>query len=283
MPDRLKMDETDRTDLPADDGTHEVAEDVAYKRLGIVNVAFYGLPGSGDGSWVLIVAGVMGTAGAIRRAAEERFGAQSRPAAIVMTHAHFDHVGALVALVEEWDVPVYAHGLELPYLNGSRSYPPPDPGVGGGMMARLSGLYPRGPVDVSNWLRKLPADGSVPHMPGWRWIHTPGHTPGHVSLWREQDRLLISGDAVVTTNQESAYAVMTQQPELHGPPAYFTPDWESAKASVRKLADLRPGTIVSMHGPPLGGSETLSALLTLAQDFDEIAVPDKGRYVDGDR
>ena len=41
-------------------------------------------------------------------------------------------------------------------------------------------------------------------MPGWRWVHTPGHTAGHVSLFRDADRTLIAGDAFVTTKQESA-------------------------------------------------------------------------------
>ena len=69
------------------DGTHEVAPDLAYQRLAIVNVAFYGLPGAGDRQWVLIDAGLPGTADRIAKAAAERFGPDARPAAIVMTHA----------------------------------------------------------------------------------------------------------------------------------------------------------------------------------------------------
>ena len=46
--------------------------------------------------------------------------------AIVMTHGHFDHVGALEDLAEEWDTPVDAHPLEHPYLDGKASYPPGD-------------------------------------------------------------------------------------------------------------------------------------------------------------
>ena len=74
-------------------------------------------------------------------------------------------------------------------------------------MSLLAPLFPRRPIDVSRWLQRLPEDGSVPQMPGWRWIHTPGHTPGHISFWRERDRTIIAGDAFITTNQESAYAV----------------------------------------------------------------------------
>src|ERR1700712_2047638 len=189
------------------------------------NVIFIGRPDAGDRNWVLIDAGVMGTRGLIKSAAEERFGADSRPAAILLTHGHFDHVGALKSLAEEWEAPVYAHPLEHPYLTGQASYPPGDPSVGGGLMAALSGLYPTRPIDISSRLRALPEDATVPFLPGWRWIHTPGHSAGHVSFWREADGTLIAGDAFITTKAESAYSVAVQAIEIHGPPRYFTTDW----------------------------------------------------------
>ncbi|HEX6011136.1 MAG TPA: MBL fold metallo-hydrolase [Geminicoccaceae bacterium] len=161
-------------------------------------------------------AGISGSAAVIRSAAERRFGTGARPAAIVMTHGHFDHVGVLETLAAEWDAPVVAHELEAPYLSGRASYPPPDPSVGGGLIARLSSLFPRGPVNVRERLRLLPPDGDVPFMPGWRWLHTPGHAPGHVSFWRPSDRALVVGDAFVTTGQESAYEAAVQEPEMHG-------------------------------------------------------------------
>ena len=262
-----------------DDNTREILSDLAYKRLAIVNVVYFGKANAGDGAWVLIDAGVAGTAGIIRRAAEERFGKNSRPAAIILTHGHFDHAGALETLAEEWDVPIYAHELELPYVNGSASYPPPDPSVGGGMMARLSTMYPRGPYDVSKWLQVLPADGSVPHMPGWRWIHVPGHTPGQIALWREGDHVLVAADAFITTRQESAYAVATEKPEMHGPPMYYTQDWEASRTSVEKLAALDPELVVTGHGAAMQGPEMREALHHLASNFDRIALPDDGKYV----
>lgn len=268
-----------KADAKRDDHTREVLSDVAYKRLGIVNVVFYGKANAGPDSWVLIDAGVAGSAGVIRRTAEERFGKEARPAAIVMTHGHFDHAGGLETLAEEWDVPVFDHELELPYLNGTDSYPPADPTVGGGMMALLSPLYPRSPYNVARWLKPLPADGSIPHMPGWKWIHVPGHTPGQVALWREGDRVLLAADAFITTRQESAYAVAAQKPEMHGPPMYFTPDWDGARASVERLAALEPELVATGHGPAMQGPEMRDALKDLAQNFDEIAVPKQGRYV----
>jgi glyoxylase-like metal-dependent hydrolase (beta-lactamase superfamily II) len=149
------------------------------------------------------------------------------------------------------------------------------------MMAALSPLYPRGPVNVSQWLRALPEDGSVPGMSGWQWIHTPGHTVGHIALWRPSDRTMIAGDAFVTTKAESAYAAaVTQRPELHGPPQYFTPDWNAAKLSVRRLAGLEPEVVVTGHGAAMRGPEMRAALKALADNFDQVAVPKNGKYVE---
>jgi glyoxylase-like metal-dependent hydrolase (beta-lactamase superfamily II) len=151
--------------------------------------------------------------------------------------------------------------------------------VGGGLMAKLSRFYPKGPVDVSTWLQPLPEDGSVPHLPGWRWIATPGHTAGHVCFWRESDRALIAGDAFITTDQESAYAVAKQKLVLQGPPMYFTPDWTAARQSVRAVANLEPELAITGHGEAIHGSDLRLGLKILADRFDEIAIPAHGKYV----
>ncbi|WP_439375711.1 MBL fold metallo-hydrolase [Bradyrhizobium sp. DASA03120] len=260
-------------DFDRNDNTRQIVADIAYKQLAIVNVIFVGCENAGDGNWVLVDAGIPGSAQPICSAARARFGGSGRPACIVMTHGHFDHVGALETLASGWDVPVYAHAEEHPYLDGSRSYPPANPGVGGGLLALISPLFPTRPVNVASQLYDLPSDHSLPFMQAWRWIHTPGHTPGHVSLWRERDRVLIAGDAFITTRQESVYSAVTQAPEMHGPPMYFTPDWTSAKASVRKLATLAPEIVITGHGAAMRGPEMLAALETLAARFDDVAVP----------
>jgi glyoxylase-like metal-dependent hydrolase (beta-lactamase superfamily II) len=256
----------------------EVAPDVACLQLSIVNVYFLGEPHGRDRSWVLVDAGLATSREAILRAAGERFG-PARPAAIILTHGHFDHVGSVHHLAERWGTPIYAHRLEMPYLTGLSDYPPPDPTVGGGAVAALGArIFPRSGVDLTPWVVTLPDDGHVPGAPGWRWIHTPGHSPGHVSLFRETDRVLIAGDAFVTTRQESFLSVITRRQEVWRPPAYFTPDWEAARRSVRELAALRPSVAATGHGVPMAGDTMLRQLDNLARNFDEY-IPDDGRYV----
>jgi glyoxylase-like metal-dependent hydrolase (beta-lactamase superfamily II) len=147
------------------------------------------------------------------------------------------------------------------------------------MMATLSFVYPKGPINAKAYLRELPADGSIPELQDWRWIHTPGHTPGHISLFRETDGVLIAGDALVTTLQESVIAVATQAKIVSGPPKYFTPDWVSAVGSVRELADLEPNVIATGHGQTFYGDEGRKALHKLVKEFWIKGIPASGRYV----
>lgn len=255
-----------------------IAPGLAGLRITFVNV--FGVAHT-DGTWTLIDAGIPGSAPLIRSWANEHFG--KPPVALVLTHGHFDHVGAAKTLAEDWNIPVYAHPLEFPYLTGQESYPPPDPGVGGGMMALLSPLYPRSPIDLAPRLRALSPEGSnspaaLPGMPGWTVLNTPGHTPGHVSFFREPDRTLIVGDAFCSTKPESFFeAALVQEPELHGPPAYFTSEWTAARHSVESLAALNPITVALGHGKPLSGSNVAGELQQLASRFVQAAVPENKR------
>lgn len=252
-----------------------IAPGVLGLRILLVNLFAVSI---GDEGWVLVDAGLPLSAEYIQNWCRKHFG-ESKPSSIVLTHGHFDHVGGLKTLADRWDVPVYAHERELPYITGREQHPPPDPKVGGGLMSLLAPLYPRGPVDVSKRARPLPTDGSIPDLPDWQWIHTPGHTDGHVSFYREHDRTLLVGDAFCTTDQQSAIAIAEQRPELHGPPAYYTSNWDAAKRSVEKLAALQPMTIVPGHGLPMAGVDVAPKLDQLARDFDRVARPTQGRYV----
>jgi glyoxylase-like metal-dependent hydrolase (beta-lactamase superfamily II) len=124
-------------------------------------------------------------------------------------------------------------------------------------------------------LLPLPSESNAAEanpIPAWTIVHTPGHTAGHVSLFRSSDRTLLAGDAFCTTKPESFFdAAITQSPELHGPPAYFTPDWAAASASIQRLADLNPAIIAPGHGKPLSGEDVAAKLHLLADQFRKAA------------
>ena len=255
----------------------EVLPDLFSYTNKIVNFHLVGNPTTKD--FVLVDAGMPNSAEEIISVVESRFGENSSPKAIILTHGHFDHVGSIIELVKRWEVLVYAHPLEIPFLTGQQSYPEPDPTVEGGMVAKMSSIFPNMPIDLGNNVEALPFDGTVPHMTGFKWIHTPGHSPGHISLFRENDGALIVGDAFVTVKQEYLYKVLTQQQEISGPPRYFTTDWAAAKESVTKLAQLKPTVAVTGHGLSMTGELLTNSLEKLVENFDEIAKPSYGKYV----
>lgn len=266
------------TSVKSHDGI-EIGEDLYSYTIQIVNVIFYGKPGAGN-DWVLIDAGMPKSGEAIKKAAVDRFGEDNPPKAIILTHAHFDHIGGLIDLLEEWDVPVYAHPLEIPYITGKKDYPLPDMTVEGGVVAKMSAMFPHESIDIGDHAHELPKDKTVPEMPGWRWIHTPGHSKGHVSLYRESDGTLIVGDAFVATKQDSLYQVVTQKRDISGPPVYLTPDWKDAEQSVKTLNQLNLEVAITGHGVPLNGEYLKDGLKDLAENFKEKAVPSHGKYVD---
>jgi len=256
--------------------TEAFAPDCHRLRTLMVNVYFVGgSPGRGA-PWVLVDTGLPGHTRAIRQAAAHLFGRP--PVAILLTHGHFDHVGNVKALAAGWGVPVYAHPLEMPYLTGRSAYPPADPTAGGGALAWSAAMNPRGPIDLGERVQPLPEGGVVPGLAGWVWLRTPGHTAGHVSFYRESDRTLIAGDAVVTTRQESLWSVLQQREVVWRPPAYMTSDWHRARRSVEMLAALRPEVLATGHGHVLRGERMRAALQTLADNFDRV-IPSSGRYV----
>lgn len=229
-----------------------------------------------DGGFAIVDTGLWGVgATLIRAAVAARFGAGARPHAIVLTHGHFDHAGSARALAEAWDVPVYAHRLELPYLTGQSDYPPEDPTVGG-TLANLSRLFPRRGPNLGSHLRSLAPEGEVPGLSGWRAIPTPGHTRGHVSFFRESDGVLLAGDALATMDQESPLELLVQHRQLRWPPAPLTTDWQAAQRSIEHLSTLRPYAIAAGHGLPMVGSGVVDELAAFARTF---APPAHGRYV----
>lgn len=251
----------------------EVLPDLARVTTVFVNCYLVGEPG---GPWVLVDTGLPHFAPRVRAAAEARFGLGARPAAILLTHGHFDHAGSARELAEGWgEVPIYAAPGETPFLNGRADYAPGDPTVGG-FMGFMSRFFPNTGRDLRPLLEPLPADGTVPALPGWRWLPTPGHSPGHVSFYREGDGTLLAGDAFATTDLQSWVAGgFTWAPRVSRPPLPFTPDWESARNSVETLADLRPRLVAPGHGYAIRGEAAADGLDRLVGRFRP---PAHGRY-----
>ncbi|MGZ8436909.1 MAG: MBL fold metallo-hydrolase [Candidatus Limnocylindrales bacterium] len=226
-------------------------------------------------SWALIDAGWAKDGPSIRAAAESLFGPGATPAAILLTHCHPDHAGSALELARIWNRPTYLHPDELPIACGdfetiTRYAGPLDHWIvlplmrAMGRRRREAMLARTSLIDVS---RPLEPAGNVPGLPGWQCLSTPGHTPGHVSFFRPGDRVLITGDAVVTLELNSVVGLVLQRQGLSGPPRYTSWNWRAARDSVAMLARLDPNVLAGGHGQPMTGAGTASALRSFAERF----------------
>ena len=248
----------------------EIAPHVHQLQIGFVNVYAIETP---DADWILVDTGIK-PGYALVKGLEKQFGRP--PLAILLTHGHFDHAGNALQLANEWDVKIHAHRRELPYLTGDEAYPPFDPTVGGAL-AFMCRFFPHPEYDFGDRLQPIPDGGELSILPGWKVIETPGHTPGHVSLWDGETKTLIAGDALCTADFDKWPGATLQVPqELARAASPATPDWEAALESTHKLAELNPMVIAAGHGQPMSGGDVAGEL----RDFvREVKPPAHGRYV----
>lgn len=236
-------------------------------------------------SWVLIDTAWAWSARKIRASAESVFGTDAPPAAILLTHLHADHGGSALELAQKWGCTVYVHPDEMPFtapdLQTIERYANPlDRRI---LLPLLRAMPHRraGPTSSKPGLgdatRALDAGAAVPSLPDWECVHTPGHTPGHVSFFRKSDRVLISGDAVSTVNLNSLRDFALQRRKLSGPPWYTTWSWRAAQESVAAIAKLEPRVIAGGHGHPMTGPETARSLSAFADHFSGSGTDGRGR------
>jgi glyoxylase-like metal-dependent hydrolase (beta-lactamase superfamily II) len=185
---------------------------------------------------VLVDTGIKQSADAIAGMLEGR-----RISAIALTHAHNDHAGAMRRLADRYGVPVWCGALDREATETGRVVLAP-----AFRRPRLSALIGAGAGFEAEPVARTLAEGDT-LAAGFTVLDTPGHSPGHVSFWREADRTLICGDVFFNMH------LFTTIPGLRQPPALFTPDPAENRGSERRLAGLEPHTAGFGHGPVLRG------------------------------
>ena len=161
-----------------------------------------------------------------------------RVGAHALTHAHPDHYGSSHAVCEALGVPLWCGARDAHVAEGAR----PAPGVGRG-----AGLLNRMPLPPPHPVGRRLEEGD--EVAGFTVLDTPGHSPGHISLWRESDRTLVCGDVFFNLHP------LTGRPGLREPPRRLTTDPARNRASARRLGALRPALVLFGHGPPLRDTE----------------------------
>lgn len=231
-------------------------------------------------SWVLIDAASANCERSIQQTAESLFGEKTRPAAILLTHYHPDHVGSAPELARLWDCPVYLHPDEMPLVSGDlatfRQYANP---MDRWVVLPLLRVLPQRRVEsvpakpsLKDVAQAFDPAAALPGLPDWECIPTPGHTPGHASFFRSSDRVLIASDAVSTVDLNSfrgflLWGLRRAKQRVAGPPWYSTWNWRAAKKSVAALAMLEPRVLACGHGMPMTGERTARELRAFADHF----------------
>jgi len=229
-------------------------------------------------SWVLIDVASANCGRLIRKAAESLFGTNTRPASILLTHNHPDHAGSALELARVWCCPVYMHPDELPLavireLSTIEKYANP---MDRWIILPILRLMPRRRVDallskdsLKEVAQAFDPGATVPGLPDWDCIPTPGHSPGHIAFFRTGDRVLITGDALATVDLNSLrgfllWALRQNRQRVSAPPWYTTWNRRAAKESVAALARLEPRVLAPGHGMPIMGERTAQELHAFA-------------------
>ncbi|WP_342504716.1 MBL fold metallo-hydrolase [Sporosarcina sp. FSL K6-2383] len=143
---------------------------------------------------------------------------------ILLTHGHSDHVGAVKGILKKYKVPVYAHQIEIPYMEGEVVYP------------KRKKLETNLPKTLTNPLLE-DGLGNLKKIGGLTPYFTPGHSPGHVAYYHEQDQVLLAGDLFTS-----------KKGKLKQPMPAFTADMKQAVASASIISQLKPKRLEVCHG-----------------------------------
>ena len=216
-----------------------------------------------DGA-TLVDTGIPGQLDALRGKVEDAgfdFESISR---IILTHQDIDHIGGLPEILRargEEAIEVLAHEEDKPYIEGGK----PLIKMNRERMAQMIQSLPESQRQRLQSIMSSPPSSKVNRTlhdgeelalhGGIEVIHTPGHTPGHLSLFVKKARLLIAGDEL-----------RVEEGELVGPSEWATPEMEQANASLRKLIDYQIDYVLCYHGGLYGpdASEKIAELSAAA-------------------
>lgn len=153
---------------------------------------------------------------------------------LALTHVHPDHQGIARLVCQRYSIPLACHDADVPTMEGRQPMQPNN-----ACIRFTTRLWAGPPYPVARRLQ----DGDA--VSGFRVIHAPGHTPGHVILFRDDDRVAIVGDVL------NGMSLATGLPGLHEPPAFFCTSTAENRGSICRLAELEPRLLCFGHGPPL--------------------------------
>ncbi|ACS98785.1 MBL fold metallo-hydrolase [Paenibacillus sp. JDR-2] len=194
--------------------------------------------------WVLVDTGMPGSASTIIELAKLAGIVEQKLNTILLTHQDLDHIGGLPGFkADNPELVIYAHEDDRAVIDGKKPMLKASPERIAALLGALpevarsqfeaTFIHPTG----ANVDRTMADGENLPFGGGVTVIHTPGHTPGHVSLYHQSSKTLIAGDAMVVDNGE-----------LKGPREAVTPDMASALQSLKKLKDFDIETVICYHG-----------------------------------
>ncbi len=152
-----------------------------------------------------------------------------------LTHAHPDHYGASATICERLGIPLWCGAEDAPAVRAGKVV-----GPGGRVIP--------GPRSVP--VARSLSEGD--EVAGFTVLETPGHSPGHVSFWRESDRTLICGDVMW------GWHPVLRRGQIREPIAFLSPDARRNRESARRIAALEPALVCFGHGPPLRDPQRLT-------------------------